>query len=157
MSIDPVVRTLWLGLSVEKGEEPPCAKDRQMNRRTWDWPRLARIRPGDFGRHLNAISSQLGRPIAVVLETSRAGSETRQSVPFILARGTLLKHAAPVEIADLVERLHEIDAARDTWADVFIFAEFTEDDVGRMLPKDVAVVLRAFGRLRDCLRPSIGR
>jgi len=155
MSIDRDLRTLALGLSVEKGEEHSgCDRDRKMDRHSWDWPKLVAMGAPRLADSLSVISSDLGRPLAVVLDTHRKANaqEERETVPFVFTGTELLVQSAPVGIEVLFARLREIDRRKDWWADVWIVADFTELEVGRLSPDDVAQRLYAFRPLRDALR-----
>ncbi len=155
MSIDRELRTLSLGLSVEKGEEHPQSEhSRRMSRDLWDWPRLVAMGARKLHDSLSAISSDLERPLAVIIATHRQdkGEMERETTPFVFTGKHFLVQSAPVGIDALVDRLREVDERRDWWADVWIVADFAEVEVSRLFPDDVARCLFTFDSLRRYLR-----
>ncbi len=154
MNVNPVLRTLTLGLSVEKGEEHTGAVgDRRMSRNVWDWPNLVAMQGSVMSGHIRAISSNLGRPVTVVLDTHKENDdEERETVSFVGINNKFFLRSAPISIDVITTRIREIDQRKDWWADVWIAADFTETEVDRLHPEDVAKILYNFRRLRDALR-----
>lgn len=156
MSIDRTLRTLALGLSIEKGEEyPGASSERQMDRTLWDWPNLVNMPAHVVHEHLSAISTELGRPIGFIVDTHRQDDgreQERETVPFVFTGDAFLKRSAPVSVNALVAQLDEIDHRTRWWADVWVVAEFTESEVAVLSPENVAERLLAFRSLRKVLR-----
>lgn len=138
MSLDPMLHPLALGLSIEKGEESPGANpDRRMDRLSWDWPKLARMRTVELRNRVAAVSSDLGRPLAVIIDTHTEGSgDEHDTVPFVFIGETVLKRTALVSIDALVALLRKIDRQKSLWADVWIMAELTELEVATLSPEE---------------------
>ncbi len=156
MIADRDLRTLGLGLSVEKGEEGKSASaDRRMDRKAWDWPRLVALGEDALTGHIAAISKQLDHPVSVIVDYHRPDRDDEDgdhlSGPYTFV-GRWWKRGAPSSARDVVERLREVDRLKDWWADVWIIADYNQSEVAEMLPEQVARNLHAFKPLRDALR-----
>lgn len=157
MIADRDLRTLSLGLSIEKGEEVKGAADgRHMDRRTWDWPRLVALGEDELTRHIMAITKQLDHAVSLVIDYHRAGvgddDGEHLSVPYTFFEGRWWKRGAPSSAREAIARLREVDGKTDWWSDVWIIADYNQSEVAEMLPEQVAGILHAFKSLRDVLR-----
>jgi hypothetical protein len=151
MSLDRACRTLSLGLSIEK------ANEKSMDRKEWDWARLVALGREGLVARLTAASNKLVRPVALVIEShevhgEQETDEPRETVPFVLDGDHWLIRAVRVTPKHVFDYLREIDGREDWWADVWIVADFTEEEVSTMRPGDVAKNLHAFHPLRETLR-----
>ncbi len=158
MTLDRACRTLSLGVSIEKGHTHADAEPDGKMDATWDWPRFARMTPARLVALLSAASAALaGRPVALVVEShwnndDEPTGERRDTVSFVFDGDRCLMRAVPVTAAYVVQYLREIDTRTDWWADVWIVADFTEEEVGKLTPEAVAQALFAFRSLRNAIR-----
>lgn len=155
MSLDAELRTLLLGISVEKGHEHgSAAEDHKMDRCTWDWSRFVALESDKLGEHVAAVSERLQRPVTLLMMSRKVGDERQTILPFVFAGSSWLLRSATVS-AELVHAyIGELDSRRDSWVDAWIAADFNEMDVGGLSPAAAADVLFAFQSLRGAIRPA---
>jgi hypothetical protein len=152
------LRTLTLGLSIEKGEDGKRATgDRKMHRSKWDWPRLIALGDAKLAEFVRSLSEKLDRPVSVVIDYHLLDDEgyeaERRTGEYTFVAGSWRKRGAAASIAEVVERLREVNELSDWWSDVWIVADFNETEVEAMSPSDVAKALFKFAELRTALRP----
>lgn len=121
MAIDSVRASLSLGISIEKGEEGrSAAPGRRMSRATWDWPRLAALRAPALKKMLEMIARKIRRPMGIWVSTHlREGAEetAREECEYVVLGGDCFLRARPSSVAELVDKLQDIDGRKNWWAD----------------------------------------
>jgi len=157
MTLDRACHTLSLGVSIEKGHTHAGAeRDRRMDK-TWDWPHFMALGASRLTEALSAITAALGRSVAVVAEShvpdaDEPTGERRDTVPFVFDGVRWTMRAAQVTPAAPMQYLSELNRRPALWADVWIVADFTEQEIGALTPSAVARALFAFRSLRHAIR-----
>jgi hypothetical protein len=147
---------MTLGLSVEKGYEPPTTPERDselMDRRTWDWPGLLRSGSEVLGKGVADVSGRLDRSVHVHLAGYAMNPEDRERAYFSFVRGRWYRrHEGTAKTAKVLEKIASFDTRHDWWLDLYIGCAFSPAEVADMDTQAAAEVLLAFAPLRKMIR-----
>jgi hypothetical protein len=155
MAIDTALPSLILGLSIEKGEESSRAPaGRRMDRSTWDWPRLSKLRDRALDTTVAKISRlEEDRPISFLMWTDREDEDEEWHYTF--AQNEWFQRGVQRTGKDVVACISRIDEMRSRWADIWIGFELGQKEVANTSTDQAARLLHAFSPLRARLRAKI--
>lgn len=151
--IDENAPVMYIGLSVEKGEETDDPMHEIMDRQTWDWPRLVQVDPSRLESILKNLSQSLNRPVLVYVWSHTRTDQGSRCFVF-LKDGFYERGVGTATVDDLKAVLRDIDVQGDTWVDAWIVCALAPSEVGRLKPSEAASLLYKFSELRTLLRGS---
>lgn len=147
---------LSLGISVEKGREnksKPLGK--QMDRKTWDWPRLVKNARKVLSNDVVDAAKVLRQPVHLRISCRRLdadqGAWTKRAFSFVEG-AWFERHVGEIDAGVIAAYIGKVDSLTDSW----VIAEFARDlgptEADGLSPTDATAILLAFSRLRERLR-----
>jgi hypothetical protein len=154
---------LSVGVSVEKGFEDedaaPSAKleTYQMDRRTWDWPRLKSRAEDLITMDVPSCAALVSRPVTFRCYThryERGQRTTRERRVFVFDGTWFERHVGGVERSTIIDHVRDLDTRKACWVDAYLGCDLFPNEVEGMKPEVLVDILWSFAAVRRRLRPK---